>query len=329
MAAKGRDDEGQVLRIGGRLVRVRLEELGPGVASAPACPTLERFATEYLETRGRAILKPSSLKMIQTALRVHVLPELGELRLEEIDARRLAAFQARLLAKLSPKSTNNVCSALRVLLRYAAETGLIGAAPKLPHLRTVLPPVHALTAGEAARLLRACTPAARVAIGLALLGGLRVGEVSALRWADVDLEHRVLIVRKTRWRGIEMLPKGGRERQVEISEPLATMLVAHGQGVSPYVLCHESGEPMSADSLKWPLWHACDAAGIPRFGFHRLRHTCASLLVERGVHLRVVQRILGHASVVMTERYAHVAPRQIADAVSRLDDLVPSDEPKK
>ncbi len=73
--------------------------------------------------------------------------------------------------------------------------------------------------------------------------------------------------------------------------------------------------------MKWGLWRACDAAAIPRSGFHRLRHTCATLLVERGVHLRVVQRILGHSTVVMTERYAHVAPRVVADAVSMLDDL--------
>lgn len=316
-----------MLRIGGKLIRVRLEEMGPGVASAPACPTLAEFAAEYLSTRARAILKPSSLRMQETALRVHVLPGLGARRLDSIGARDLAAFQARLLAgdarrpKLTPKSTNNVCSALRVLLRYAAETGVIGEVPNMPHLKTQLPEIEALTAGQAADLLGAATGDARMSIALALFAGLRIGEICALRWASVDLDHRLLTVRTTRWKGIETSPKSNKDRRVELAGPLAKLLASHPQGVSPYVLCRPSGEPFEADGLKWPLWNACDAAALPRIRFHALRHTCASLLVERGVPLRVVQRILGHSTVTMTERYAHVAPRQIADAVSRLDDL--------
>lgn len=318
-----------MLRIGGRLVRVRIEELGPGLAAAPACPTLAEFAAEYLETRARAILKPSSLRMQETALRVHVLPELGALRLDAIGARDLAAFQARLLRRLTPKSTNNVCSALRVLLRYAAETGILEEVPKMPHLKTQLPEIEALSAGQAADLLGAATGDARMSIALALFAGLRVGEICALRWASVDLEHRLLTVRTTRWKGIETSPKSNKDRRVELAAPLAKLLASHPQGVSPYVLCRSSGEPFEADGLKWPLWNACDAAALPRIRFHALRHTCASLLVERGVPLRVVQRILGHSTVTMTERYAHVAPRQIADAVSRLDDLGGSDDPDK
>ncbi len=344
MAARRSDEEEpSVVRIGGvdyALVPVRHAPSRPGIATTTACPTLEAFAAEYLATRGVSTLKPSSLRMKQTSLRRHALPALvplpsspgeperfavlGQLPLDQITGRMLARFQADLLRvkKLTPKSTNNVCSALRSLLKYAAEEEVIAVAPKLPHLTTQLPQIEVLTAGQAADLLGAAAGDARVAIALALFAGLRIGEIAALRWSSVDLPRRSLVVCASRWKGIETAPKSNKDRRVELAAPLARILEAHHpHGVSPYVLCRDDGEPFEPGGLKWGLWRACAQVGLERFGYHRLRHTCATLLVERGVPLRVVQTILGHGSIGMTERYAHVAPRQVADAVSRLDDL--------
>jgi site-specific recombinase XerD len=70
---------------------------------------------------------------------------------------------------------------------------------------------------------------------------------------------------------------------------------------------------------KWPLWRACKKAGLRMIGWHVLRHTFASHLAMRGVPLKAVQELLGHATIEMTMRYAHLAPTVKREAVAQLD----------
>jgi Phage integrase family len=85
----------------------------------------------------------------------------------------------------------------------------------------------------------------------------------------------------------------------------------------------EGGRNLSKGDTKWPLWRACKRAGLRRVGWHILRHTFASHLVMRGVPLKAVQELLGHASIEMTMRYAHLAPGVTLDAVRLLDAPAP------
>jgi integrase len=74
-----------------------------------------------------------------------------------------------------------------------------------------------------------------------------------------------------------------------------------------------------ADALEWPLWRACKRTGLRRIGRQVLRHTFASHMVMRGVSLRVVQALLGHASIEETQRYSHLSPDVKKDAVRLLE----------
>ena len=80
-----------------------------------------------------------------------------------------------------------------------------------------------------------------------------------------------------------------------------------------------SGELLGTVDTRLPLWRACKKAGLRQIGWHALRHTFASHLVMRGASIKAVQELLGHSSIQMTMRYAHLAPEVARDAVNLLD----------
>lgn len=139
---------------------------------------------------------------------------------------------------------------------------------------------------------------------LAINTGLRRGELTALRWTDIDLPGRRLKVRAAS-------AKSGRLRHVPLNaEAYAVVEVMH----------RESGAPKLFDVQTFrKAWLALlDDAGIEDFRFHDLRHTFASKLVMAGVDLNTVRELLGHSDIKMTLRYAHLAPEHKAAAVALL-----------
>jgi site-specific recombinase XerD len=93
------------------------------------------------------------------------------------------------------------------------------------------------------------------------------------------------------------------------------------------VFCQSGGEPLTPGLLKWPLERALRKAGIARdvgrIGWHDLRHTYGSHLAIRGVPIKVIQELMGHASIEMTLKYAHLSPETKQHAVQVLDQPAP------
>jgi len=119
--------------------------------------------------------------------------------------------------------------------------------------------------------------------------------------------------------------KGKRRRYVPMNEQARQAVLnrlrfrAEHCPDSPWLFCHKDGERIQ--SVQTSFEHARDVADIPGFRIHDLRHTCASWLVMEGVSLYFVKELLGHASIETTERYAHLAPENLRQAVSVLDGL--------
>ncbi len=162
---------------------------------------------------------------------------------------------------------------------------------------------------------------------VALKTGLRQGELIGLQWSDVDLQRGKLHVRRTIWRGVTGSPKGGRERTVDLPASAVDALKGHRHLRGPYVFCQQDGQPLTDGLMKLPLQRAVQRAGISReqgrIGWHNLRHTYGSHLAMRGVPLKVIQELMGHATIEMTMRYAHLAPEARESAVQQLDRPVP------
>jgi integrase len=108
------------------------------------------------------------------------------------------------------------------------------------------------------------------------------------------------------------LPKGGRERTVDLPALAVEALKAHRHLCGPYAFCRPDGRPLTAGMTKHPLRRALRMAGASRpevcIGWHDLRHTYGNHLVMRGVVLKIIQELMGHATIEMTMRYAHLLP---------------------
>ena len=183
--------------------------------------------------------------------------------------------------------------------------------------------VRWLSRPEAASLLRAARQEPRARhladfIRLALHTGCRKGELLGLEWRRVNLQEGLIFLESAH-------TKTARRRSVPLnSESRAALLArmrfrAEHCPDSPWVFCRKTGARIA--DVKKAFASACGRAGIEDFRVHDLRHTCAAWLVTAGVPLPEVRDLLGHKTIEMTERYAHLAPDNIRAAVGRLEEV--------
>lgn len=153
---------------------------------------------------------------------------------------------------------------------------------------------------------------------LTLKTGLRHGELIGLRWGDVDLLRGRLQVRRSIWQGVTGLPKGGWGRAVDLPASAVDALKGHRHLRGPYVFCQEDGQPLTASMTEHRLTRAVGRAGITReqgrITWHDLRHTYGSHLARRGVPLKVIQELMGHATMQLGRHVPqlHAAPARDA-----------------
>ena len=148
---------------------------------------------------------------------------------------------------------------------------------------------------------------------LSLNTGMRRGEVFGLEWADVDLEGRMLKVRAEN-------AKSGKARHLPMNNAVFDVLTgwrAQTGGAGLVFVSPQTGRKFDNVNKAWR--EVLKAAGVSGFRWHDMRHDFASKLVMGGVDLYVVKELLGHSTIMMTERYAHLAPSAKVAAVKVLD----------
>lgn len=212
---------------------------------------------------------------------------------------------------------------------WAGTTVSVGRARKLPRLlpdhdlrqllATVRGAVGATQPTDAEVLAMPHHSTTLLAVGLMVTTGVRVNEVVAIACNDIDLPSRSL----------RIVGKGRRERHVYLTNDWITDLTRAylqaraGLGVAhEYLLFNQRLEPLTTTSMRARLRKAAGEAGIPiRVTPHMLRHTAATQLIEAGVDIRYIQRLLGHASLSTTEIYTHVTNPALKRIVSEADVL--------
>lgn len=295
----------------------------------PTTPTIKtdtfrRFAWRWFEIHIETNGKPSYARSTEQILRCHLVPTFGDVELRTVSSEAVALFKARQAKKLAPKTVNNHLGTLSRLFRSAMEWGYVERNPVTGVGLLKFPP-HEFRFWDAEQSEAFLATALRVdpewhAFFLcALRTGLRLGELFALRWGDVDLVKRALHVRQSWSHGHLTTPKSGRGRSLPVSPELAGVLHAHRHLCGELVFCQRDGNYLTRARAKHPFWRCTRLAGLPLIRLHDLRHSFASQLVMAGVPLVAVQQYLGHSDLAMTMRYAHLSPDVRKDAVARLD----------
>ena len=306
-------------RIVAKLVAGEPLELSRDAAETSQQRRFDAFSAFWYETHVKVNLKPSTQSEYASVLKRVLVPYFGKLDLSDIGTLTIDRFKAkRQAAGASAKTINNDLGIFSRLMKSAAEWGIVRTVPRVTFLKTDPAETRYLTPAESRRLLEhTASPFWRLFFFVALRTGLRAGEIIALRWEDIDLNHRLIVVRRSIVSGVVGIPKSRRFRYVALASDLHQLLAAVRRDTG-YVFARPGDEPIAYAAAAKALRTACRRAGMPRFGLHAFRHSFASHLVMQGQDLYSVQRLLGHTDPKMTQRYAHLAPAYLLDVVDAL-----------
>jgi integrase len=303
----------------------------PGMVRTGA--TFADAAAEYLryigEDRGR---KASTVEDYRSIINVHLLPAFGDMQLEDVTAGAVEAFQARLARRvhngqrITPRTRNKV---LNVLHGVFARARKVWGLPFNPVANVERHPdrssgdIEVYSPEEVHALLRAAADERDAAVfATAAFTGLRMGELRALRWRDVDFPRSVIRVRASYAADELSVPKSGKVRSVPMVDEAAQLLARLSErdsfvGDDDLVFAEDDGTWLNDDRLRRRYETAMKTAGLRRLRFHDLRHTFGSLAITRA-DIVEVQAWMGHADIQTTMRYLHYRDR--GQAAERLAD---------
>lgn len=295
----------------------------------------------WLETYVRPAVKARTYERYTLVIRHHIRDRIGGTELDGLSPLVLQSFITELLQSgnrrtgrgLSANSVNTVISVIKSSLRTAHTLGLVQAyaADKLRRPKRKEKPVTCFTVREQKTIERAVLTGTKdklYGILLCLYSGLRIGELIALQWSDIDFIQGALFVSKSCHDGKDGLvidePKTLSSRRVI---PLPKQLLPVLKGIkkrsgSPFVVS-SSGNPVSVRSYQRSFELLLKKLNIPHKGFHSLRHTFATRAIECGMDIKTLSEILGHKNPTVTlNRYAHSLTEHKTAMMNRLGKLL-------
>jgi len=323
-----------------------LHQLDTGTFMKPGKTTLAEYLERWLKDYAKPNLTPRSFERYESIIRVHLIPTLGGVPLTQLRPEHLQRnYTAKLNEGLSARSVRYYHVVLHVALKTAVQWGLLSRNPAdavtTPRVRRT--EMQTWDEDEMARFLEAAGDTPYHALFYtALFTGMRRSELLALRWQDVDLMLGQVYVNRSLHHlkdgsYVFTEPKSTKSRRTIALPPSATLLLKEHQekqGLErtmlgkpltdgDLVFSHPEGKSFRPNTVSraWAMLAA--RCGLKVIRFHDARHTHASLMLKQGVHPKIVQERLGHATIAITlDTYSHVAPGLQEAAAARFDNLV-------
>ncbi len=299
--------------------------------------TVRAYLDRWLSDSVRDTVRNNTFDNYAYLVRRHIKPTLGRVKLKSLTPIHVRGlYREKLNSGLSSRTVNYIHVTLHKALKQAVNDGLIPRnvtdAVKAP--RPVKKEIQAMNPDQARSFLGAARGDRLEALyTVAITAGLRQGELLGLRWSDIDLDAGQLAVRRSlvagsvgsRGGAVFDAPKNNKSRRtVKLTDFAVEALRRHkaaqneerlklGSTWEDYglVFPNRVGKPMDHNNLyKRDFKKMLAKAGIPQtFRFHDLRHTCATLLLSKNVNQKIVQEMLGHATITQTmDTYSHVLP---------------------
>ncbi len=317
--------------------------------SVAAAELVAGMRSGAIRARGGDIYKPSTIASYEGSLHEHILPALGRRQISDVSRGALVEMiEGMQGAGLSSSTIRNAVNPLHVMFRRALDRGMITVSPaaSLPLPAPARGRDRITTPGESAALLAALKPADQVLWTVALFGGLRSGEIQAIRWEDIDFEAGTLRVERSYdpKSATFVAPKSRSSRRtVPMLAQVRTALLEHrlASGRRSGLIFGRDGEhPFAHSSVLARAYGAWRTAGIPplacdldthqrdggdlppfgRIGLHGARHSYVSMMLAAGVPIANVSKYSGHSSAAFTmARYVHARSDQAGDDAGTVD----------
>jgi len=285
----------------------------------------DNLLAEYLEW-AKNNKEESSYKRDLTSSKL-LLAKFGHKRIDKLTLKRGEEYQIERLdgklrvdesrkPKVSKATVNRETCLLKHMFKKAVRWGYLDQNP-FQYLEMQKEPPHRtryVTSDEWPRLLSACSVEMRVIVVFARLTGMRLGEILNLKWEDIDWHRDSITIVKC---------KNNTPRTIPMTSTLRTVLLRrYEKANSSYVFPGENGK---RTTIRTGFNAACRRASIKNLRFHDLRHTFASDLVNKGIDLLTIMKLMGHKSISSTMRYAHLQEKRLREAMEQTSEHFPDE----
>lgn len=322
-------------------------EVEAGEYIAPEKLTIEGFIPDWENKYATSQLSESTIAFYLGHINNHIIPNLGHMRLDQLKPMHVVNFMDSLKDKLSPRTIQDVHRILRNVMSRAVDWQIIKSNPldnvKKPK-NTRKREVNVYEENEVRGIFESIqneSPHWRVMITLALSTGLRRGELLALEWEHIDLKEGTIQVKQSYGRGKEGRrilkdPKSANSKRIihlssSVVELMKSYRVLHKrermkvldmlvEREHEFIFCNIDGTPFYPTTpTTW--WKRFTTRNKIRFiRFHDLRHTSATLLINQGVHPKIISERLGHSNIRITmDTYGHALKSADKEAANKLD----------
>lgn len=293
---------------------------------------------DWLETWLALYAKPTvkirTYIKYEQSVRVHIAPALGDYDLEELTAVILQSFIVRLTERLSANTVNGIITVLQKSLKTAVIAGVCEKcfADKIARPKAKERKVECFTLVEQKKIEEYVSNNKKTklfGVVLCLYSGLRIGELLALTWSDIDLNKGVLSVNKSCHYGKDINGVYGRivdepkteqsNRLIPLPKGIVVKLKTLKKASNCEYIVSDKGKPVPTRSYQRSFELVLQHLKIPRKGFHALRHTFATRALESGMDVKTLSELLGHKNPIITlKRYVHSLMEHKTEMMNRL-----------
>ena len=292
--------------------------------------TIKELLFMWLDNYEKERVKPRTYSRYQSIIELHLVPEFGDISIENLKRREIQEFlskkkkEGNLLSgkTLSPTSINLMLTVLSMAYEYAIDMEICEDNPcqRLKRIPEDCKQIEAFTRDEQKKIetyIKDSDDRRLFGILLDLYSGMRIGELIALEWQDVDFDKGIIRVNKTAYRDksragkwelcIDKPKTKSSERVIPLPLCIIDLMKKYRMTAkSDYVVENKKGERMSIRSYQYIFEKLTEKVGVRKLNYHAIRHTFATRAIECGMDIKTLSEIMGHKNASITlNRYAH------------------------